>query len=301
MDNDKKMRGVNPAMLTPLDKNQEVNYKAVRKLCAFLVDKGVHGLFVCGSTGEGPLLSIEERKKVAETVIDEVGDKTRVVMHVGAITAQDTLELARHSVSLGVSGIGVVTPFYYKCSQEALYDYYGQIAGAVEDTYIYIYNIPQLTGNDLGFETLERLAKDFPNIVGIKDSSGSFQKLLDYLRVEKEDFRVISGADTLFLSNLAHGGAGAVTGVGSAFPEPYVALYERFQAGDYKGALAYQQKIFELEEVVKGDLPLLKRALYWRGIEGGTSRSPLRNLTDGERGKFDKEGRKRLEELGFAI
>lgn len=280
----KRLKGVVVATITPYDERYNVNYSSLRRLCSFLAGKGVDGLFVCGTTGEFPLLTMDERKKIAEIVLDEIGGKVQVVIHVGTAQMAATLELAKHAAEIGVDGIGAVTPYYYKYDEKALFGYYSEIAEAVEGMPVYLYSIPSLARNSIRPSMVEDLLKRHANIVGIKDSSGSMKNILGYLAVERSGFSVIIGCDHLFLHALMHGCAGGVTGSGGVFPEVYVRLYDRFSARDYEGALVYQKSATAISKLMAdgSHLDLIKKALRLRGIDVGSVRPPLRALSGEE-------------------
>lgn len=279
-----RLKGVVVAIITPYDERHNVNYSALRRLCSFLAGKGVDGLFVGGTTGEFPLLTMDERKKIAEIALDEIESKIQVVIHVGTAQMAATLELAKHAAEIGADGIGAVTPYYYKYDEKTLFNYYSKIAEAVEGMPVYLYSNPSLARNNISPFMVEDLVKTHANIVGIKSSSGSMENILDYLAVDRSEFSVITGCDRLFLCALMHGCAGVVTGSGGVFPEVYVRLYERFSARDYEGALVYQKSATAISKLMADGsyLDLIKKALRLRGIDVGSVRPPLRALSEGE-------------------
>ena len=146
----KTMKGVNVPISCPMTPDQQVDYKSLESLCEYLIDKGVHGLYPNGSTGEMCYLTLEERKKVLETCLKVANGRVQVFSMVGALTTKDTIELAQHAERVGADGIGVVTPYYFKLDQKELEEYFVRVAQSVSDDFsVYLYGIPQLAVNDL--------------------------------------------------------------------------------------------------------------------------------------------------------
>ena len=280
----KKLKGIVVPIVTPFDTDWSVNYSSLKRICAFLVEKGVHGIFACGTTGEFTLLSLEERKKIAETVLDAVGDSTQTVIHVGTAQLPDTLELAEHAAGIGADGVGAVTPYYYRYNEKALYTYYSRIAEAVPDMSIYLYNIPSLTQNCIPPGMIRYLSGFYPNVVGLKDSSGSPETILDFLGARTEGFNIITGCDRLVLYSLMHGCEGIVTGPGGVFPEIFVKLYQAYTAGNYQEALGHQDHATAASKYMANgaNFDLIKKAYKIRGIDAGSVRPPLPALSEGE-------------------
>ena len=280
-----KLFGVATAMLTPQDENGHVIRESVERHVDFLVNKGVNCLYPVGSTGEMLMLSEEERKHMAEYVIDANAGRVTVFIHVGATTLRETLELAKHAVTIGADGIGAVTPIYFKVSQEEMYNYYSSIAESVpKDFPVYLYNIPQCSTNDISVELAQRLADAYPNIIGIKYSYPDMIRTLDYISVKSGLFSVLQGSDTLFDTSLIIGCDGVVSGISSVYPEPFVNIYKAYCAKDMVKLHEYQKKANEVIKLLNcgGSLAYCKTALCLRGISMGSMISPLRKISDEE-------------------
>lgn len=287
--------GVIPAMVTPFDQcTGEVDAQAARDLCEFLVGKGVDGLFVMGTTGEGPLLSSEERKKLAECIVDQIHGRIRVVVQVGCNSTKETIELARHASEIGAAAIGVVAPYYYEMTCEEHIAHFSAVADAVQDTPLLLYNIPSRTGNPIPFEAIRTLVGRHPNVVGIKDSSGDLVQMRRFIREWPDRFSVICGTDKLDCLALITGAAGIVSSVSGVFPEPYVALKKAIEEGRYRDAIRLQNEIDDLVDLLKNgkDLSLFKRALDLRGLHGGTVRQPLLPADSQAMDEFVRKARK---------
>ncbi len=274
--------GVIPALLTPLlEGGQGVDEKALEQVCAFLIERGAHGLMPCGTTGEGPLLSLEERKRVTEVVLEVARGRAFVIAHVGAATTQETVELARHAHDRGADACSIVTPYYYRLEEEALIAHFSRVADSLPDFPIFLYNIPQNTGNNLSPQAVRTLAERCANVVGIKDSSGDMGQLLSYLEVRGGAFNVIVGSDGLIFPALSMGVRASVSGNANVFPEVFVALFAAFQKGDYAACQTLQKKINAIARLMGygRDLSLFKKMLERRGVRGGDVRAPLPQAT----------------------
>jgi 4-hydroxy-tetrahydrodipicolinate synthase len=283
-------------MVTPFRPPGGVDGKALASLTEALVQAGVHGLYPLGTTGEAFLMTLEERQEAAETVLRQAGGRVPVVVHVGALGTADAVTLARHAVDAGADGIGAVTPSYYAVNEREMIAYYAAIAGAVPPDFpVYLYNIPQCSANRLVPAVVKALAADFPNFVGVKNSTPDLVLFQQYLCV-RPGFSALIGCDQLILAALAMGGAGAVSGNVNVVPEPYVNLYDAFKAGDLKRARQLQRRVNAVAAALKNGVSLahFKAGLDFRGLSGGSVRPPLLDLTAAERDQFYEA----LEELG---
>lgn len=281
----KKLYGVITAMVTPFDSAGEVDIAAMKRLAEFLVARKVNCLYPTGTTGEMLLLSVEERKKIAEAVVETAAGRVTAYIHAGAMNQRDTIDLARHAKSIGADGIGVVTPSFFSVNERELEEFYVAVSRSVpEDFPVYLYNIPQCSGNDLKTHTVEKIIGRCPNIVGIKYSYPDFIRVGEYLRVAGGDFSVVIGADRLFLPGLVFGCAGTVSGISSVCPEPFVAIYDAYKRGDFAEARRIQTVATRICELLKNgsNMAYFKAALHARGIEVGHMRKPLLDLPAGE-------------------
>lgn len=277
----KHLEGINPAILTLFNEDKSVDYEGIKALLDFLMDAKVNGVYVCGTTGEFPLLTLEERKKIAETVVNHVKGKITVYVHIGGITTGDAVELAKHACACGADGIGALPPYYYSYSEDELVEHFSKIANALPSDFpVYLYNIPQRTGNWIKPSLFVKLAESCPNIVGIKDSSGSLTTVMEYLLAfQEKDVTVIEGADEQLLSGLSAGCRGSVSGNANVFPEVFVKLWKDFKENKLKEARETQLTIVKISQILKyGNIPLLKYALKLRGIGNGICREAFRTV-----------------------
>lgn len=272
----KELFGVTVAMVTPFTENDEVHLKGLRQLTRMLVDKGVDCLYPCGTTGEMLRMTLEERKRVAETVVAEAAGRVPVFVHCGAMRQDESIELVRHARAIGADGAGVVTPVFFGQNERELEHYYIAVAASAPDFPLYLYNIPQCSANDLKAPTVQRIKAACPNVVGIKYSWADINRTIDYTRVDGGRFSVLHGCDRAMISMLAAGCKGTVSGIAGIFPEPFVAAYRAYTEGKLAEAQAIQRHCVEFVDALKGgsNMSYFKEALKLRGIEGGHMRRP---------------------------
>ena len=278
--------GITTAMVTLLDNADRIDIPATQRFTDFLIDRGIHCLYPLGTTGEMYRLSVEERKTVAETVIQQANGRVPVYIHVGAMSQAEVLELAAHAIEAGADGIGAVTPAYFAANPREITEFYNALASSVPQDYpVYLYSIPQLAANDLPTPIVADLAERWSNIVGIKYSWADFRRTVEYTRVRGGDFSVMLGADALLPAIMSLGCDGTVSGVSSAYPEPFVAMYEAIMQNDWKTALFHQHFADDYSNALRngGNMAYFKAALQYRGIvESYHMRAPQLPLTQSE-------------------
>lgn len=272
------VRGVIIPLITPFKAGgEEIDEGAMVALCNWLIGKGVHGLMPCGTTGEGPLLTTDERKRLLELVLKAAGGRVPVIAHVGAATTRETIELAKHAQTLGVEAVSVVTPYYFPVSQGAMVEHFCRTAESVPEMPVYLYNIPSRTVNIFTRAGAEAVIARCPNVVGVKDSSGSLESIRSFVGLKNGAFQVTCGSDNLIFEALKIGAVASVSGNGNAYPEVIVKLFEAFWKGDLETAAHQQQVLDVVRNLLQngGDLSLLKRGVDFRGMRGGAVRPPL--------------------------
>ncbi|WP_339226874.1 dihydrodipicolinate synthase family protein [Oceanobacillus sp. FSL K6-2867] len=273
----KKLYGVTTAMITPMYENGEINLEGTKELTNFLIDKGVDCLYPLGTTGEMFKLSVSERKRVAEAVIQTANNRVNVFIHVGAMNQRDTIDLAQHAYEAGADGIGVVTPAFFSANDYEIEEYYATVSKKLPSDFpIYLYSIPQLSGNELSIPVVKKLVEKYENIIGIKYSYPDFVMLKDYLAVGNDGFSALTGADSLFLPALALGCDGVVSGVSCVFPEPFVEIYKAYQNKELDRARELQRHADKLITLLKGgsNMSYFKKAIEYRGIQAGSVKAP---------------------------
>lgn len=240
----KRLYGVTVAALTPMNEDgSKVDHATIKDYVDFLVEKGVNGIFALGTTGEGLLLSIEERKKTLESFVRAVDGRVVLIAHCGALRIDEVRDLLFHAKSVGADGASIVSPFYYRYRSEELVEFFLKCSKDIEDFPIYLYNIPALTNNWITAEIATKMHKEKPNFVGIKDSSQDLLHVLSLINDTPESFDVVVGSDRAFLTVLQMGAKGCVSGPGAVFPEFFVQLYKQFQSKDLESARETQKKL----------------------------------------------------------
>lgn len=269
-------RNAHVALVTCFNEDETINYAATRAQVRRQVAAG-NDLMVCGTNGDFSALTHDEKIQLIKEVNEEVAGRVKIIANVGCPSTFETLQLARAVDDLGLHGIAVITPYFIACTQDGLIRHFTTIADAVK-TPVYLYDIPARTQNHIEPDTCRVLAKH-PNIVGIKDSGGSTETVLEYLAVAQEvgRFEVYCAPDHLVLWGLEAGCAGVVSGLGNVAPDTLAAIINGFNAGDLDAAQSAQENFAGLRKdlYALGFPPaLVKRALYMNDNSVGLSRQP---------------------------
>ncbi|CAM4213024.1 4-hydroxy-tetrahydrodipicolinate synthase [Erysipelothrix inopinata] len=291
-----EIKGIIPAMVTPMDENQKVDVEATHRHIDFLISKGVHGLFILGTNGEFHVLNKQEKIDFAKIVVDYTQGRVPVYAGAGACGTQDAIELAQGLESVGVDALSVITPYLIKVSQNELVDHYKMVANAVKIPII-LYNIPANTGINIDPETVAQLI-DVPNILGIKDSSGNMENTQGYIDLGKDhDFSVLVGSDSKILEGLKRGAVGSVASTANAIPEHIVGIYDAFHANEIEKAEQMQKDVDYIRAVGKlATVPsMIKRCVTVRGNNVGEARFPVSAVGS----KFDQEIKEMFAEYGI--
>lgn len=283
-----KLSGIIAAPVTPMSSDGQslAADSVLNAYFKFLIERNISGILVGGTTGEGMLLNLEERKLLAEKAVEMVDHAVPVLIHVGTNSTADTIQLAKHAASIKADGIAVVSPSFYSYDQPALFTHFTAVAKTVPDLPMYLYNLPSYVHNELLADLVVELQHTCPNIVGVKHSDEDMIRLQEYRRMSDPDFCILSGDDALEYAALSLGANGCVSGKSSAFPEVTTALFRAFHANDLKTARQQQIKIDMLATVldlgIGIGLAYFKAALRWRGLDVGNVRAPQRWLTSKE-------------------
>ena len=272
-----EIKGIIPPILTPMNDDESINEAELRHQVNRMIDAGVSGVFALGTNGEAYALSHKEKVQVLKVVVDETKGRVPVYAGTGCPTTKETITLSKEAEEIGADILSVIVPYFAAASQDELYDHYKAVAESVKLP-IVLYNIPARTGNALAPATVARLAKDVPNIMGAKDSSGNFDNMKQYIELTKDigkDFSVLSGNDSLILPILMFGGKGGIAGCANVFPRTMVEIYEAWTAGDIERAKKVQDSIRIFRNCFKYGNPnsLVKIAA---GLIGGNPVGPCR-------------------------
>jgi len=272
-----KFHGVWVAMVTPWELEKRTPKRDVlRRIIERFAGAGVAGLYILGTTGEGTLLSVRERQAFAEAVLEIAGENIPIIVHTGHDRTEVACALSRHAAKIGAVAVAVAPPCRYRFREEALRAHYLEIASAIGDLPLFLYDIPSTTGNPLSGALLVALRAQAPNVLGAKISRGDWEAWEEYLELADEAYLLI-GKDEMGLPLLLMGGKGLVSSGANVFPELYVALYQAVKRGDYERGKELQMLIIELCRVTRrGYVPTIKRALTRMGWEVDPPLPPLR-------------------------
>lgn len=264
------------ALVTCFNEDETINYQATRAQVRRQVAAG-NNIMCAGTNGDFSALTFEEKVRLTEEVVDEVGGRVKVIVNAGMPATFETVKLAREFDRIGVDGIAVITPFFIACTQDGLIRHFSTVADAVK-TPVYLYDIPARTQNHIEPDTARTLA-GHGNIAGIKDSGGAKETLEAYLQVanEVDGFEVYSGPDHLVLWALQNGAAGCISGLGNAMPDVLAGILRAINAGDIGEAQTQQVTFaaFRTDLYALGFAPaMVKRALYLQDASVGASRQP---------------------------
>ena len=276
----KEIEGIIPAVVTPFDKNEDVDEGGFRKIINYLIDSGVHGLFPVGSQGEFFSLTNEEKKRLIDIAVEETRGRVFVMPNTGAITTRESIELSQYAEEAGADCVSVITPFFISPNQEELYHHIKDICQSVKIS-VLCYNNPGRTGGvALTPATLARLAEEVPNFAGIKDSSGDLTLVAEMIRLCPPHFKVIMGRDSLIYGALTYGAAGAIAATANVAPKLIVGIYRAVREGDFNKAKEYQRELAPLRTAFGlGSFPVVvKEALTMMGLPGGRCRRPIKPL-----------------------
>ena len=282
----KKYQGVIPAFYACYDDAGNISPERTRALARHLLDKGVKGLYVGGSSGECIYHSVAERKVVLENVMAEVGGKLTIIAHVACNNTADSQELARHAEGLGVDAIAAIPPIYFHLPPYGIAGYWNDISAAAPSTDFIIYNIPQLAGVSLTPSLLAEMQKN-PKVIGVKNSSMPTQDIQMWKDQGGSNFVVMNGPDEQLVSGLAIGATGGIGGTYAVMPELFLKIWELFYAGQVERAAAVQNEICRIIYKMcsaKGNLYAVMKAILKKqyGLHLGGVRAPLPNLTEAD-------------------
>ncbi len=278
--NVEKFKGIYVAMYSAYDDNGNVDRERVKKLARYYVGKGVKGLYVGGSSGEGLLQNEEERKAVLEAVMEEVRGELTIIVHIGANSTVESIRLARHAEEMGADAVSSIPGVYYGLSPQMVKAHWQGMIDSTELPFI-IYHIPQTTKFNLPLDLFKEMAAQ-EKVVGLKCSSESTYELQQFKAAGGEDFVIFNGPDEQFIAGRTIGADGGIGGTYGVMPELFVALDRYIQNGEVKKARKLQD---EVNEIIKQLLSVgslygaTKYILSLRGVETGSPRLPMLPIT----------------------
>jgi 4-hydroxy-tetrahydrodipicolinate synthase len=277
--------GVITALVTPL-RNDKVDEEAMRKLIDEQIASGVDGLVPVGTTGESPTLTVEEHIRVIELTVQHAKKRVPVIAGTGSNSTRETIELSQAAQKVGADGLLLVTPYYNKPGQDHLYRHFKTVVEAVPLPTV-VYNVPGRTACDLLPETLARLC-ELPQIVGVKEATGSALRASQILARTGDRLAVLSGDDATAFPIFALGGKGVISVVSNVAPREFSAMWDAAAAGDWKKARELHFKLLPLSEglFVEANPVPVKAALAMMGRIADEVRPPLYPLADQHREKL---------------
>jgi len=271
-----KFYGTGVAIVTPFDAEGQVDYDALGRLIDHLIDGGVEYVVSLGTTGESATLSAAERKQVFAYTAQKVGGRVSLVAGIAGNNTLEVVDQVKKFDTRGYDAILSASPQYNKPTQEGIYQHYKFIAQAAPLPII-LYNVPSRTGSNINAETTVRLAREFKNIIGIKEASGNFDQMNQIMRDKPADFMMISGDDPITLPMIALGGVGVISVVGNVLPAKTSEMTRLCLKGDFKSAQKIHSELIDFTRLmfVEGSPAGAKTALMQLGICGDTLRLPL--------------------------
>ena len=283
-----KPYGIIPPVVTPFTDSGKVDETAYRKMISHLIEDGVHGIFPLGTTGEFYAFDNAEVKHIFEIAKDEVAGRVPIYAGCSHITTRGVVELTHIAEDVGYDAVSVLTPMFVSQTQDELYEFYKTVA-ANTNLPVIMYNNKPKTNVTITPATVARLA-EIDNIIGVKDSTGDFTNTAEYIRLTRgaDNFSVLVGRDTLILAGLLYGAAGSIASCANVAPRLVSNIYEKFKAGDLKGALEDQFTLNPLRIACgMGTFPeVIKEALELEGYPVGKCLAPIGALSVEERGKL---------------
>ncbi len=283
-----ELEGIIPPVITPFDASERYSPGAMKDILDYLIERGVHGVFVGGSVSEFYALRMEETKELIRTSVQAVRGRVPVLAGTGAIATRDAVELSRYAEEVGADALSVITPFFINLSEEELFQHYAAVARSVKIPVFGYANPARAGGTTLSPHLMNRLGSEFEHVIGIKYSSGDLGSLLEFKRLCPPGFRVFTGLDTIIFDAIINECAGAVPGLANLVPALAVSVYEHTRAGRLSEARAAQRKLAPLRAAYGlGSFPsVIKEAAAMLGLPAGQTRRPIQPLSSEARARL---------------
>jgi 4-hydroxy-tetrahydrodipicolinate synthase len=279
-----EFKGVYPAMVTPLNKDLEIDGNGLRYEVDFLIESHVHGLVALGSSGEFPYLTVDEKKRVIDIVVEQTNGRVPVIVCTSSMGTDEVIQLSRYARDRGADGLMINLPIYFPLTDEDVFNHYKAISKAV-DLPILLYDFPYVTHLEMSPELISRLSY-IENVVGIKET-GTLEKVEQILRIEKQEpFYVFTGISFILLEVLKIGGAGVICPIPCIVPGQVASIYESFRKGDMEKASQLQGNILPFISIVAVPVqsPMVKEAMRQLGLNiQSYVKSPLPQITEAQK------------------
>lgn len=281
--------GLGIALITPMRGKGEVDYDALERLVEYQIENGADFLCILATTGEAPCLTPEEKDKLTETIKKVNKGRIPILKYCGGNNTKAVVDEIKSTNWTGIDGILSICPYYNKPSQEGLYQHFREIAKA-SPLPVVMYNVPGRTGVNMKAATTVRIAKDFPNVVAIKEASGSLEQIDEIIKNKPDNFEVISGDDALTFSMIASGAVGVISVIGNALPKEFSKMIRLELNNEFEAALKIHHKFTELYKLlfVDGNPSGVKALLNDMGMIENVLRLPLVPTTIETRQKMDE-------------
>lgn len=272
----RRFKGMGVALITPFKEDGSVDYPALMRMVDHLVQNGADFLCVLGTTAETPTLTTEEKREITRLVVERVNGRIPIILGCGGNNTQAVIDSLKNDDFTGIDAILSVVPYYNKPSQEGIYQHYKAIAEST-DLPIVLYNVPGRTGVNMTAETTLRIARDFKNVIAIKEASGNITQMDDIIKNKPENFDVISGDDGITFPLITLGAVGVISVIGNAFPKEFSRMTRLALQGDYANALKIHHSFTELFSLlfVDGNPAGVKAMLNAMGMIENRLRLPL--------------------------
>lgn len=276
------------ALVTPMAEDESILYESLRQLVNYQLAQGVEGFYCCGSSGEGLLLSLEERKAILECVLREAGGRVPVISHVGTIRTADAVSLAKHARSAGASAVSLIPPYYYRFSMDEIIAYYEEVIRAADGLPVIVYNIPQFTGVEFSKSNAAKLLEN-PGIIGVKHTSSNLYSL-ERMHAAYPNLVLFNGFDEQYLAALAMGATATIGTTVNCFTSLFLKTRELFLQNRMQEAQQVQNIInANVEEMCKYDIfSAAKYIMTRKGIECGACRKPFKPLSEEAKRALDQ-------------
>ncbi|EGJ71752.1 Dihydrodipicolinate synthase [Bacteroides coprosuis DSM 18011] len=271
-----KLRGMGVALITPFNEDESIDFPALARMVDFILQNNADFLCVLGTTAETPTLTDEEKEQVKKFVIERANGRVPILLGVGGNNTRAVVESLKNDDFTGVDAILSVVPYYNKPSQEGIYQHYKAIAEST-NLPIVLYNVPGRTGVNMTAATTLRIARDFKNVVAVKEASGDITQMDEIIKNKPENFNVISGDDGITFPLITLGAVGVISVIGNAFPREFSRMTRLALQGDYEHALTIHHKFTELFKLlfVDGNPAGVKSILSVMGMIKNKLRLPL--------------------------
>lgn len=271
-----KFRGIFPPVPSIVDAQGELDKVGMARMLEHVIESGADGMLILGSGGEFSQFSSQQRKEIAAFCLHHVNGRVPVLIGIACSGTAETIELGRHAQEHGADGVLVVNPYYTKLSDDARFMHYKRIADALK-TPVFLYNFPDLTGQDIGLDIITRLAKEVPNIVGIKDTIDNIshtREIINRVHTFRPDFIIFSGYDEYMLDTLLLGGHGGIPATFNFAPTITRGIYQAFLDNDLEKARYFQQQLAKLSPLYALEQPffgVIKTAIKLSGLDISTA------------------------------